>query len=143
VVFAHILDFDKYPNWCPFTEEMKTTSGTPVSVGSVIIEQVRLSPADKSRRETRVNVTELNQSDCHIAWINVLIHPWLLLARRTQRVSSAIDAEGRHGSLYETEDSMSGCLSPLVSLLYGEKVRNGLQAVADALASRFCESVRG
>lgn len=107
----------------------------PAAVGSLIIEQVRLAPGDSSLRATHVVVTEL--SDTHVTWTNTLLHPVLLFARRVQRVSRASDANGRDGTLYETEDSMSGVLSGLVAWLYGEKVTAGLQAVANALAKQF------
>jgi hypothetical protein len=132
-VLSFLLRFDDYPQWCPFTEEMACNG--PVTIGSLIIEQVRLAPGDSSLRETRVIVTEL--SDSHVTWTNTLLHPCLLFARRVQRVSRATDAVGRDGTLYETEDTMSGALCYLVGWLFGRKVTAGLQAVADALVQQF------
>jgi uncharacterized protein YndB with AHSA1/START domain len=132
-VWKILADLPAYSQWCPFTESMHSPS-TTFTLGETIVEQVRLAPSDTSRRETHVRVVELGEHT--VAWTSVVLHPSVIFARRVQRVTRAVDARGAEGCIYFTEDTINGCASPLVELLYGGQLRAGLQSVADALKAR-------
>jgi len=133
-VMAVLLDFASYPRWCPFTEEMALDG--PVAVGTTIVEQVRLSPGDATRRATAVRITELGPRA--IAWTTMVGHPLLLFARRVQEVTEEPPAApgGAPRARYATVDTLSGALAPLVRWLYGGAVQAGLESVAAAIKAR-------
>ena len=133
-VMAHLLAFSSYPAWCPFTEVMDARGR--LARGTTIVEQVRLSPADSSRRETHVRVSALSARA--IEWTSIVGHPCLLLARRTQVVTDEPPAApgGAPRARYTTVDALGGALAPLVRFLYGAKIAAGLASVAAALKAR-------
>ena len=132
-VMAALRDVAAYESWrCPFTERMDVkravTAATPLAPGDLVTEHVRLAPGDAGRRLTVVRVTE--SGDARLVWDSVIVSRCLLHATRTQTVAAL---EGGAGTLYTSEDAMTGLLAPLVLALYGARVRAGFEAVAAAL----------
>jgi hypothetical protein len=143
-VFELIMNLADYPNWgMPFTIQMDLQNVTDrhqkllLQRGDVIIEHVVLNPnIPTSVRLQRVVVTEiLSQPESgifRVCWESVMVFKWILHAVRVQEVRS----RGGGGCVYETSDTMTGLLVPLVFLLYGSAVTRGFAAQGIALKER-------
>jgi hypothetical protein len=124
-VWSILTDFDRYPEWNPFTVSVETA----LRVGEPVVMDVHLPGKRPSIRTEWVNRVE--DGRC-IAWGMHMVGPAWLTANRLQWVD-ALD-EGR--SRYRTADQMSGWLVPVVMTLYGDSMRRGFESVARALKDR-------
>lgn len=121
-----LTNFNDYPKWNPFTHKVV---GSPV-IGSTVDLHVNLV-GDKTRISQEV--VQIVEIERQISWGMTLLHPFLLKARRDQ-ILTVIDEQ--HCS-YHTLDELSGLLSPLVVLLFGNAMRNGFNRVGKAL-QQYC-----
>lgn len=124
-VWSILVDFERYPEWNPFTVEVRTT----LRVGEPVAMDVRLPGRRPQRRTEWVNAVEPGRC---IAWGMHMGRPGLLTANRFQWVDPLSGSRCR----YRTEDRMSGWLSPVVMAFYGESMRRGFESVARALKDR-------
>lgn len=140
-VFDLITNLFDYPKWgMPFTIQMDLQNGngrTTLEPGNVIIEHVVLNPdVPTSVRLQRVVVTEiLSQPEAglfRVCWESIMGYTWILHAVRVQEVR----ARGGGECVYETSDTMTGLLVPIVFLLYGSAVTRGFAAQGIALKAR-------
>lgn len=114
-----LIDFDRYPEWNPFTPVIQTSlvPGTPVDIEVVLW-----------FRQHQREVLEEAVAPQRLVWGMVMGTRWLLWARRVQRLDPVAS-----GTRYETVDTIGGLLSPLVELLFGARLRNGFAAMATSL----------
>ena len=133
-VMEILCDWDEYKSWAPFTTAFTLQNGERVckaEVGAVLIETVEMTPGATARLQS-VKIVELSPEK--IVWTFDLVPwaPFLLHAERIQTVSTI--SEGR--CLYQTQDTMTGLLSPLVLALYGKLVQQGFERFSLALRQR-------
>lgn len=125
VVWEILVDLNRYGEWNPFTYRVDTRllPGEPVEL------YVRMP-----KRGDRVQREQVRTVDrpVTLAWGMKLGFEFLLNALREQRLVK-ID-ENR--CTYQTWDSFSGLLTPLVVKLFEEDVQNGFNNVAYALKAR-------
>lgn len=127
-VWQVLLDLDRYPRWNPFTWQIDTPEapdrqlrlGTPVDL------HVRFARRGERVQQERVAVLE---PPFRLGWGMTMGAPFLLRALREQRLE-VIDT---HVCRYQTWDSFSGLLTPVVVALFGHDIRAGFNAVAWAL----------
>ncbi|MBN2099341.1 MAG: SRPBCC domain-containing protein [Dehalococcoidia bacterium] len=120
VVFRLMTDLPSYRNWNPF---LVTCSG-PVEIGGVVSGK---SVLGKARTSYRHKIFEYvpNSSLC---WHDFGLLSLLVYSRRSRYV------EAREGKThYKCHLRVSRPLSGLVNLMYGEGLRNGIRAEAEAL----------
>ncbi len=124
-VWSILTDFDRYPEWNPFTVSVETR----LRPGDPVVMDVRLPGKRPSIRTEWVNRVEPGR---RFWWGMNMLHRSLLTANRLQEVVP-LDA-GR--CRYRTVDEMSGWLTPIVTRFYGESMRRGFESVAHALKAR-------
>jgi len=134
LVWELMTDFDKYPDWNPlnryFRLDKEAKAGDSVTFGPVwgpydLTEGAPLPEAGFNQRET-LTVWEDNACLAYSAISR------LLIAERVQHISPLPDGNTR----YQTYERMSGLISPIVSLFYAGKVREGFTANGVALKKR-------
>ncbi|MGH0035262.1 MAG: SRPBCC domain-containing protein [Myxococcota bacterium] len=124
-VWSILTDFERYPEWNPFTVEVRTT----LQVGEAVTMNVHLPGRRPTVRVEWVNRVEAGRV---FAWGMHMLHPICLTANRYQWVEPLGDQRCR----YRTEDVMSGWLAPVVVAFYGRSMRTGFESVANALKAR-------
>jgi len=132
LVWAVLTDYEKYPEWNPYTVKVETTLelGTPI---------VLYLPDPAKPGETFRNVEWLSVIDApHHLQYNTGTEIPGIHAIRDQWVEDLGD--GR--SAYRTTDVFTGEIAQLVFDTQGEWVRNGFNAVARTLKARV-EQIRG
>lgn len=125
-VWDVLSDFERYPEWNPFTPEVRTTlePGTPVEMRVVLWTGVR------DQREVVRQVVPGER----ICWGMHMGAPWLVNAERCQWLEPLPGGRTR----YVTEDRIAGVVAPLVLLLYGASMQRGFDGVARGLKAT-CE----
>lgn len=123
-VWEILVDVERYGEWNPFTSKAETN----LEIGSGVELYVRLGPLKlwQSERVEAVDPPSL------LAWSTKMGAPWLLSARREQRLDVLSDSSCR----YVSTDAFNGLLTPLVVLLFGALIRRGFNAMAVALKER-------
>jgi hypothetical protein len=120
VVFSLMTDLPKYKDWNPF---LVTCSGQ-VEIGGVVSGKSVLGKATTSYRHKIFEYVP-NRSLC---WHDFGLLSLLVYSRRSRYT------ETRDGKThYKCDLRISGPLSGLVNLMYGEGLRNGIVAEAGAL----------
>ena len=131
-VWSILTDFERYPDWNPFTVEVKTT----LRIGDSVVMNVHLPGKRPKERTEWVNRVEEGRV---FAWGMHALHPAVLTANRFQWIESL----GAGRCRYRTEDVMSGWLAPIVVAFYGRSMRLGFESVASALKARAEEAAPG
>jgi hypothetical protein len=124
-IFAILGDLPAYPEWNPLTPRVESTlrPGDPIHL------HVRLGGRGLSHR---VEVVSANEPPKRLCWRMQLGAPWLLAAERCQELTPL----GGGRTRYRNEEVFRGCLTPLVSWLFGSRLRRGFEDVALALKKR-------
>jgi hypothetical protein len=125
-VWDFLCDLKNYPNWNPFTYQI---DGHPV-LGAKVALHVRM-PVRGDRISTEV--VKCANIDKTLSWGMTMLHPTLLIAQRDQKLTEINDKQ----CTYQTWDSFSGVLTPLVIGLFGKDMLNGFNSVAYALQEQF------
>lgn len=120
-VWDILADAERYGEWNPFT----TRIDTDFEIGSPIDLYVTLGPL-KLRQPERIEAVDRPHL---LAWSTKIGHPFLLSARREQR----LEALGETRCSYLTTDAFTGLLTPLVMLLFGRLIRRGFNDMAVSL----------
>ena len=123
-VWEVLTDVEKYGEWNPFTPR----AGTDFKIGSPVRLLVRMGPA-KFRITESVRAFEKPRL---ISWGREFGTSRLLSAVREQHLEPVSDAS----CSYHNVDTLSGALSPVVSLLFGGYMRRGFDDVGSALKLR-------
>jgi len=124
-VWAIIMDLDRYPEWNPYTIAMKST----LKIGDPMVMSVKMSELLTIEQTEHIRVLEEGHKVC---WGIDTTTPEFNSGERCQWLEPL--PEG--GTRYITEDLIEGTANPLVTLLFGEAVQNGFDAVALALKQR-------
>lgn len=124
-VWQVLLDFDRYPDWNPFTYRVETdlTLHSPVAL------YVKL-PGWGSRLQIE-SVHEVTEPT-KLSWGMTLGTAFLLTALREQTLTSVTANQ----CTYQSTDAFSGLLTPVVRALFANSIRNGFNAMAYALKAR-------
>ena len=123
-VWDILLDVEKYGEWNPFTPRVDTN----FEVGSPVVLHVNMGPV-KLKQPELIQAVEPPRL---LAWGMTMGAHFLLFTRREQRLQALSETSCR----YETSDSFSGLLTPLIMLLCGRLIRRGFNDVARALKVR-------
>ena len=123
-VWDILVDAEQYGEWNPFTTRIETD----FEIGSPIDLYVTLGPL-KLRQPEWIEAVDRPHL---LAWSTMVGHPFLLSARREQR----LDPSGANRCRYLTTDAFTGLLTPLVVLLFGQLIRRGFNDMALALKAR-------
>lgn len=129
-VMAHIRDFAAYPTWNPWI----ISAVGEDKVGSVVTVQAKLGKKVASYQHQILAVS--SPSTFH--WCD---KGWFTIFAYGERIRHC-HAQGA-GTLYQVELRVSGIAYPLVRLLYGKALQEGLVAETQALkewAEQFYES---
>lgn len=124
-VFQVLADFDRYPEWNEFTEQVITER----KVGGSVVLHVNLP--GKRRRIMHERFTGFVPGK-RISWGVKWGGGILLDCDRVQEVEAAPDGRTR----YVTYEEFNGLLGTTVVYFYGESVRRGFELCADSLARR-------
>lgn len=121
-VWRILIDFQRYPEWNPFTTSAKghLSLGEPLELQVVMPKR-----GDRAQTEIITTIDAPNQ----LAWGMTLGFKPILSARREQTLTT-IDPQC---CTYETSDAFCGLLSGLVYALFYDDVYNGFNNVAYAL----------
>lgn len=125
-VWLFLFDIDTYPEWNPFTYQVKSSMRVNDSIDLYVHMPKR---GDRMQRETICVMDEPKQ----MAWNMKLGFSFLLRARRDQ----FIEKMNEQSCSYETVDVFEGLLAPLVYWLFREDVAYGFNAMALALQKQF------
>ncbi|MET0287654.1 MAG: SRPBCC family protein [Polyangiales bacterium] len=117
-----LVDLEGYPAWNPYTVAMRST----LEVGEPMIMSVKMSPLLTIEQTEHIRLIEPGHKIC---WGIETETPELNSGERCQWLEPLPDGRTR----YVTEDLIEGSLNPTVTLLFGDAVRDGFEAVATAL----------
>ena len=131
-VWQVLTDFERYGEWNPFTSKVETS----LEPGSPVKMHVHLKP-DAGPEDFRVQTetVEWVKDGRELAW-GIVDKPWLLRARRTQRLRRLTNNQ----CSYQTWDEFGGLARPLVLKIMGPHMDRGFNDVGLALKKR-CEQV--
>lgn len=125
LVWEILTDLKQYPAWNPFTYKVEST----LSIGDPVDLTVKMGMlGNKQQREIVCTVKKPEQ----LSWNMKLGMPWLLQAQRDQFLLE-VDS---NTCTYQTSDTFSGLLTPLVLALYESQIKKGFNSVAYALKIR-------
>ncbi len=126
VVFDHLTDLDRYPEWNPFTPHIDSTLelGTPVRM------QVRLGVGAKLSKQ--VEYVTANERPVRLCWGADIPVRFLIRADRCQTLEPLAGGRTR----YVCTDAISGLLTPLVIRFFGPAMQCGFEDCARALKKR-------
>lgn len=124
LVWEILLDFNNYHLWNPFTPKIETNL--------IIGNEVKLHVAMNLDEKTQIQKESLLwvKKEESIAWGITSVFP--VTTERAQMLTSINEKT----TLYETYDKFWGPLTPLVMLLYKNKIQNGFDACAKGLKAR-------
>jgi hypothetical protein len=126
LVWAVLMDVDRYPEWNPFTVSVKTT----FALGSAVDMQVALRPGKKTRHQVEY-ITGFWPDRYRFSW-GVNVGPgWFINADRWQQLT---EVGGR--VRYETSDEFTGVGVGFMLALMERKVHRGFDDIARALKAR-------
>lgn len=126
-VWSVLVDFDRYPEWNPFTPGVTTDR----RVGGPVKLEVRMGGRNLTMNETMAHYDEGRSVAWGLRWGRGLV----LDCARVQELSR-IDATTTR---YRCHEAFDGLLAPLVYALYRKPMQHGFDAAADALLTR-CEA---
>lgn len=120
VVWSVLTDTPNYHLWNTFTQKVDLDW----AIGSSVKMQVVMNPGKEPIEQTEY-ITQYVAGK-KIAWG---MNWWpLLKAERTQTLSIHED-----GCQYETIDTIKGPLTPLVHMIYGDRIQDGFERVCEGL----------
>lgn len=124
-VWDVLVDFDRYPEWNPFTPRVEATLqiGTPVALTT------RLGWITLTQVESIREVVPRSR----VVWGDTLY----LGSIRAERVQTLEAVDG--GTRYRTVDRIEGFLGFVVAILFGSSLERGFSEMAEALAARCVE----
>lgn len=125
-VFRVLDDFDRYPEWNPFTERVITDR----VVGHPVILHVNMPGKSKRIMNERLSVYEPGKK---LGWGVRWGFGVVLRCDRIQELVPTADGRTR----YVCYEGFEGLLAPIVVKFFGESVRQGFESVATALAARM------
>lgn len=124
VVWDILVDLKNYHEWNPFTERVEST----LVLGDKVDLYVRLGKQNKIQTEQVREVSPPNT----LSWGMTMGLDFLLKALREQKLETVTEDK----CVYFSTDAFQGLLTPLVVMLYGEKIRVGFNEMAYALKKR-------
>lgn len=127
-VWSILLDLTSYSEWNPFTPRIDAT----LRVGEPVVLHVAMKPHKKRRIVQHEVCTIHDPSRWELGWGMRMGLDLVLRAHRVQRLTPL----SNHSTRYFTEDRFSGCLVPLVMMLYRDDIQRGFDAAAQALKAR-------
>ncbi|MCG8668396.1 MAG: SRPBCC domain-containing protein [Pseudomonadales bacterium] len=125
LVWDILLDFDRYPDWNPFTYRVETD----LVIGNKVDLYVKL-PKRGQRLQTEY-VREVSPYQ-RLSWGMTMGAEFLLTALREQ-ILNPISASC---CTYQSTDAFAGMLTPVVKLLFQNSIKDGFNAMAYALKER-------
>jgi hypothetical protein len=125
LVWSVLRDFQAYPEWNPFTIEVKTT----LAPGSPVDMQVKLRPPRVMRQLEHVTAVVDGERMC---WGADVGPHWFINADRCQVLTDL----GAGRTRYFTSDVFRGAGVGLMFLVVGRHVQRGFDDVARALKAR-------
>jgi hypothetical protein len=126
VVFDHLTDLEKYPEWNPFTPHIDST----LEVGAPVRMRVRLGKGARLSRQ--VEYVTANQRPTRLCWGADIPFRFLVRADRAQTLELLEGGRTR----YVCTDEISGLLTPLVIRFFGPAMQRGFEDCASALKVR-------
>jgi len=124
-VFRVLDDFDRYPEWNPFTERVITDR----RVGNPVVLHVNMPGKSKRVMNERLSAYVPGK---RMAWGVRWGFGLVLRCDRVQEVEPLPDGRTR----YVCYEGFEGWLAPVVVKFFGGSVRAGFDSVADALVRR-------
>jgi hypothetical protein len=124
VAWGILDDFDRYPEWNPFTVHVRTNR----LVGEPVYLDVCMG---KSFRNVQKEVLEAYQPPHKLAW-GGLFPRSILSATRWQELEALDDQRTR----YSTHETFSGLLAPITLLFYRHAIETGFIQMSLALKYR-------
>ena len=125
LIWDVIMDLDSYPEWNPYTIAMQST----LKIGDPMVMTVKMDDLITLTQTENIRVLEEGHKVC---WGIDSDTPTLNAGERCQWLEPTEGGQIR----YVTEDLIEGTLNPLVTLLFGNDVQVGFDAVAVALKAR-------
>lgn len=117
-------DFDRYPEWHPFTPVVKTNK----NVGSAIKQDVHMFPGRRPIK-FKGKISKWKEG-VHMEW--TMNHWPFIWAKRIQTLDKLPDGQTR----YRTEDMNAGLLNPIVRVFYSKAIYRGFRRTALALKNQ-------
>ena len=127
MVWAILMDVDRYPEWNPFTVSVKTT----FALGDPVDMQVALNPSSGRTRHQVEYITGFWPERHRFSWGTHVGPGWFITADRWQQLTE-VGGKVR----YETSDEFTGAGVPLMLAIMESKVSRGFNDVAKALKAR-------
>lgn len=124
-VWDILCDLHQYPDWNPFSYKVEST----LNVGDPIDLYVKMEK--RGLRQQRETVCIVNKP-VQLSWNMKLGAASILQAQRDQWLT----ATGEQQCTYQTSDTFSGLLTPVVLALFESDIKTGFNAVAYALKQR-------
>ncbi len=124
-VFGVLEDFERYPDWNPFTHRVVLHGR---ALGSRVELHVRMKGFERVMNEE----LRAYEPPHRMGWGVSALRGVVLEATRYQDVTPLEDARSR----YSTYERFDGAIGPLVMALYGKSVEAGFRATAEALKAR-------
>lgn len=122
-VWDVLADFEKYPQWNPFTPKIEIQ---PDQLGSDVILHVRLNPKSPKLTIQKEQLLAWDQGQ-QMSW--GITKTWYIQTVRIQKLT-ALDSQTTE---YYTSDAFEGPLTWLVLLLFQQKIQIGFDKVAAGL----------
>jgi len=132
LVWSILRDVESYPEWNPFTIEVKTS----LELGSPVDMQVKLRPPKVMHQLEYVSAYVDGEKVC---WGANVGPRWIIRADRCQVLTDLGDGRTR----YFTTDVFNGLGVGLMFLIVGKHVQRGFDDVARALKSRAESTATG
>ena len=122
LVWEILTDFDRYPEWNPFTVAV----ATDFEMGAAVRMKVALLGRRTQRQTEYITTLVPGQKVC---WGMNETTAWLIGATRCQLLEPLDGGRTR----YTSDDRITGILAPLVMLIYGRAMQRGFESVCTAL----------
>ena len=120
-----LSDFEKYPEWNPFTYKVEGI----LQIGQKVDLYVQMKAGDQRVQSEEVCAVKKPK---HMAWKMQMGSSLILAARRDQFIEVIDDKS----CSYETIDAFQGLLTPVVMGLFKKHIENGFNKLAEALKKR-------
>jgi hypothetical protein len=124
-VWAVIMDLDRYPEWNPYTIKMQST----LQIGDPMVMTVKMNALTTLEQTEYIRVLEQGHKVC---WGINTDTPEFNSGERCQWLEPLPGG----GTLWRNEDLIEGSANELVTLLFGNDVQVGFDAVGVALKKR-------
>ncbi len=121
-VWNVLTDFKNYPNWNPFTYQVETE----LKPGKAVKMHVNLPRRGK---KLQIEYVREIRPPHLLSWGMTMGAEILLVALRTQTITPIDESTCR----YQTQDTFTGYLTPLVRLIMASSIRDGFNQMAYAL----------